>query len=58
MVDKEGFFPSEAYWENAIKSHCEGVVDNTCWGTRLDVNGVPLLPLIRALEQPFHACED
>ena len=50
-------FHSQDHWERVIKGHCEGVVDNTCWGTRLDVNGVPLLPLIRAVEQPFQYCE-
>ena len=51
-------FHSQDHWERVIKGHCEGVVDNTCWGTRLDVNGVPLLPLIRAVEQPFQYRED
>ena len=50
-------FHSQDHWERVIKGHCEGVVDNTCWGTRLDVNGVPLLPLIRAVEQPFQYSE-
>ena len=50
-------FHSQAHWEQVIKGHCEGVVDNTCWGMRLDVNGVPLLPLIRAVEQPFQPYE-
>ena len=50
-------FHSEEHWERVVKGHCEGVVDNTCWGTRMDVNGVSLIPLIRAMEQPFQPCE-
>ena len=46
-------FHSQDHWERVVKGHCEGVVDNSCWGTRLDVSGVPLLPLIRAIRQPF-----
>lgn len=46
-------FHSEAHWERVITSHSEGVVDSSCWGRWLDVSGVPLLPLIRALNQPF-----
>lgn len=50
-------FHSEEHWERVVKGHCEGVVDNSCWGTRLDVDGVSLIPLIRAMEQPFQPCE-
>ena len=46
-------FHSQDHWERVIKAHSESAVDNTCWGRWLDVNGVPLLPLIRAVEQPF-----
>ena len=46
-------FHSQDHWERVIKAHSESAVDNTCWGRWLDVNGVPLLPLIRAIEQPF-----
>ncbi|MXY95227.1 MAG: hypothetical protein F4047_17315 [Caldilineaceae bacterium SB0670_bin_27] len=51
-------FHSEAHWERIVKGHCEGVVDSSCWGQWLDVNRVPMLPLIRALNQPFRNCGD
>ena len=46
-------FHSEAHWERVMMGHCEGVIDNGCWGRWLDVDGAPLIPLIRAIEQPF-----
>lgn len=51
-------FSSDVHWERVVKSHSEGVIDSSCWGTWLDVDGVPLLPLIRALNQPFQYSED
>ena len=53
MADRGETFSSEANWEDALKSHYKEVVDSSCWGRWLDVNGVPLLPLIRAINQPF-----
>ena len=51
-------FHSEDHWERVVKGHCEGVIDNGCWGRWWDVNGAPLLPLIRALNKPFRYDED
>lgn len=51
-------FKSGDEWEDTLKRHCENIIDNTCWGTWLDVNSVPLLPLIRSYDQPFQPCED
>ena len=51
-------FHSEAHWERVIKGHSEGVVDSGCWGRWLDVDGAPLIPLIRALDQPFRNDEN
>jgi len=51
-------FHSEEHWERVVKGHCEGVVDSGCWGQWLDVDGVPMLPLIRALNLPFRNCGD
>lgn len=51
-------FHSDEHWERVVKGHCEGVVDSGCWGQWLDVGGVPMLPLIRALNQPFRNCRD
>ncbi len=53
MADRGETISSEANWEDALKSHYKEVVDSSCWGRWLDVNGVPLLPLIRAINQPF-----
>ncbi len=46
-------FHSAEHWERVVTSHSEGVVDSSCWGRWLDVNGAPLIPLIRAVRQPF-----
>ncbi len=51
-------FHSGDEWEDTLKRHCKHIVDNSCWGKWLDVNGVPLLPLIRSYDQPFEPCED
>ena len=53
MAQDGRLFQSEVEWESTLKDYCDGVVDNTCWGKRLDFAGVPLLPLIRAFDQPF-----
>ena len=46
-------FSTEVDWEKALKKYCDGIVDNSCWGGRLDIAGTPLIPLIRVFEQPF-----
>ena len=53
MAGKE-LFKSLADWEKCVKEYGNGVVDNGCWGQRLDIGGTPMLPLIRACEQPFY----
>ena len=53
MKDKGEPFFSESDWERVLKEHCECVIDNTCWGQRLDFDGLPLFPIIRAVDQPF-----
>ncbi len=50
-------FFSQTHWERVLRAHCEGVIDNSFWEQRLDVDGVPLIPLIRAYDQPFRPCE-
>ena len=40
-------------WTNKMRSYCVDTVDKTCWNKRLDVDGTPLLPLLRVVEQPF-----
>lgn len=53
MVDRSSLFQSEDEWGSTLKEYCKGVIDEGCWGSRLDIAGTPLLPLIRAVDQPF-----
>ena len=53
MADRGQVFGSEGQWETSLRAHSEGVVDNRCWGQWIDLNGVPLLPLIRGVDQPL-----
>ena len=46
-------FRSDGDWARALKDHARGVVDDSCWGRRLEVNGTPFRPLIRTIELPF-----
>ncbi len=46
-------FRSEAEWECTLKNHCKGIVPETCWGEWLDIEGTPMVPIVRAFEQPF-----
>ena len=46
-------FPSAVDWETTLRSHARGVSDDACWGKRIDVDGTPLRPLIRAIDVPF-----
>ena len=54
MADQGPILQSELHWENTLKNYGKGIVDNTCWGEWLDISGTPLLPLIRAYDQPFY----
>ena len=49
----DGLFRSEEEWTHVLKDHCRGAVDETCWGAWLDIAGVPLITLIRGIDQPF-----
>ncbi|MDE2779086.1 MAG: hypothetical protein OXI91_05345 [Chloroflexota bacterium] len=53
MAGKKLFESREA-WEQSVKKYGEEVVDNSCWGQSLDIEGTPLLPLIRSCEQAFY----
>ncbi len=46
-------FHSNDDWKNRMLEYCRGTVDETCWNGKLDVGGIPLLPLIRVVEQPL-----
>ena len=46
-------FSNQEDWANVLMAHTYGVVDEACWGARLEVNGVPLRPMVRTVEQPL-----
>ena len=52
-IDPE-LFQSAEQWAAAVQEYGAGVVDNNCWGQMLDIDGTPLLPLLRVYDQPFH----
>ena len=53
MQDDEDLFQSENDWRHTMLDYCRGVVDESCWERTLNVEGVPLIPLVRVFEQPF-----
>ena len=53
MQNDGALFQSENDWRDTLLDHCRGVVDETCWEKTLDVEGAPLVPLIRTKNQPF-----
>ena len=54
IADRGPLFQTPDDWEQTIRGHCQGVVDNNCWGKMLDIDGVPFTPLIRTYDQPFN----
>jgi len=50
MAPDGELFWSENDWETTLRGHARGVCDDACWGMRVDVNGAPLRPLIRAID--------
>jgi len=53
MTGDGPLFRSPVAVENLLKRHGSSIVDEACWGDRLDIDGTPLIPLIRAVDQPF-----
>lgn len=53
MADVGPLFQSEAEWTHTLKEHSSGIVDETCWGEWLDINGTPFIALIKGKDQPF-----
>ncbi len=53
MADEGPLFRSKAEWIRVLKDHSRAAVDETWWGEWLDIAGVPLIPLIRGIDQPF-----
>lgn len=46
MANDGPLFRCYADWERALKTYGDGVVDNSCWGKRWNINGTALIPLI------------
>ena len=53
MADVADMFENAADWERALKKHSNGIVDESCWEAHLEIDSVPLIPLIRAREEKF-----
>ena len=46
-------FSNQEDWADVLKKHTDGVVDEACWETRLEVDGTPLRPMVRSVTQPL-----
>ena len=46
-------FRSHDDWEAALRSHANGIVDESCWNRELEVDGVSLRALVRSCRVPF-----
>lgn len=53
VSDRGPLLTDAADWESAVFSHSENLVPAAAWGQQWSVNDQPLIPLIRAMEQPF-----
>ena len=53
MKDDGELFQSKEDWKNTLLAYCRNVVDKNCWDKKHDVEGIPLVPLIRVVKQPF-----
>ena len=51
--EMRGWFRTTADWEQQLRDHASGVVDTSGWDEQHVVNGTPLIPLIRAVHEPF-----
>jgi len=53
MVDQGQPFEDDKAWEKCLRHHSKDVVPHGAWGQRLDIDGVPLWPLIRTCWLPI-----
>ena len=58
MANDGPLFGSEAEWTCILKNHAMHAVNKACWGEWLDITGVPLIALTRAINQPFNPNEE
>ena len=47
-------FANAGEWESLVKGHCASLFAASVWNREWVVNGVPFVPLIRAIEQPLN----
>jgi len=50
MADRGQPFRTAGEWADAVRIHASRIVPDSAWGQRLDINGTPLLSLIRAID--------
>ena len=53
VADKGTPFGSEDDWRGTLLGYSRGAMDAICWERTLDIEGTPLLPLMRTVEQSF-----
>ena len=58
MADDGLLFRSEAEWTSTLKDHCLGAVEDACWEEWVEFDGVPFIPLIRGIDQPFDSNDE
>ena len=51
--EMSGWFRTKGDWERQLRDHASDVVDTSGWEKQHVVNGTPLVPLIRAVHEPF-----
>ncbi len=52
MADLGRTFRSEEEWNSVLIDHSDGIVDPRSWGKWLDIGGTPMIPVVRAYDQP------
>ena len=53
MTDLGDPFHYESKWSDVLRDHCEGIVDEACWGKWINIANTPFIPLIRTSDQDF-----
>jgi hypothetical protein len=51
-------FATASEWESVVAEHSAPLFPESVWNREWDVNGVPFIPLIRAIELPLHGEKD
>ena len=53
MADLGRPFRSEDECNSVLMDHSDGIVDPRSWGKWLDIGGTPMIPVVRAYDQPY-----